>query len=139
MSISEVLALQGLPSGDPQKLFAVEKYLLIPVTLKSAITALKINGDEKYSPALQEKIFRSYLTAIKRPQVKTYITGSSGDVGLSDAQTTLAHEFASVGIRVPAGPCMPEPARTEPLSRQRTPLGLSTMSVTPTLRTCRRA
>ena len=64
MSISEVLALQGLPSGNPQKLFAVGKYLLIPVTLKSAITALKINGDEKYSPALQEKVFRSYLTAI---------------------------------------------------------------------------
>jgi hypothetical protein len=29
------LSLQGLPSGDPQKLFAVGKYLLIPVTLRA--------------------------------------------------------------------------------------------------------
>jgi hypothetical protein len=97
MSISEVLALQGLPSGDPKRLFAVGKYLLIPMTLRSAVTALKIDGDEKYSPALQEKIFRDYLIAIKRPQVKNYVTGSSTGVGLADAQTALAREFASVG------------------------------------------
>ena len=98
ISISEIVALQSLPTGDPKRLFAVGKYLLIPTTMKNALAALNIDGDEKYSPSLQEKIFRDYLIAIKRPAIKSYITGASGDAGLVEAQNLLAHEFASVGL-----------------------------------------
>jgi hypothetical protein len=98
LSISEILALQSLPAGDPTRLFAVGKYLLIPVTIKSAVAALTIDVNVKYSPSIQEKFFRDYLIAMKRPAIKNYITGASGDAGLVDAQIALAHEFSSVGL-----------------------------------------
>jgi len=98
LSITELLALQSLPAGDPKRLFAVGRYLLIPMTLKSAVAALKIDNTEKYSPSLQEGIFLNYLIAMKRQAIKNYIVGASGDTGLADAQIALAHEFASVAM-----------------------------------------
>jgi hypothetical protein len=38
-------------------------------------------------------LFRNYLIAIKRPQVKSFITGQGAT--LADAQLALAREFAS--------------------------------------------
>lgn len=98
LSISEILALQSLPAGNPKRLFAVGKYLLIPITIKTAAAALKIDGDEKYSQSLQERFFRDFLIAIAKPAIKDYIIGASGDAGLLDAQIALAHEFAAVGL-----------------------------------------
>jgi hypothetical protein len=94
MTIRDITAAQALPAGDPNRLFAVGKYQLIPLSLKDAIQKLSIDTSETFSPELQEKIFRNYLIATKRPQVKAYITGESDD--LAAAQIALAMEFASV-------------------------------------------
>ena len=94
MTIGEIVAAQALPQDDPNKLMAVGKYMLISATLKEAVQKLSIDPSETFGPELQERIFRNYLIAIKRPQVKAYITGQSDD--LTAAQLALAMEFPSV-------------------------------------------
>jgi hypothetical protein len=94
MTIRDIMALQSLPPGNGRRLFAVGKYQVIPVTMRGAVAALGIGPDEKFGPPLQEKVFRNYLIADKRPKVKNYITGKNND--LFGAQLALALEFASV-------------------------------------------
>jgi hypothetical protein len=94
MTMRDIMALQSLPPGNGQRLFAVGKYQVIPVTMRGAVAALGIGADEKFGPPLQEKVFRNYLIASKRPKVKAFITGQSND--LFAAQLALALEFASV-------------------------------------------
>lgn len=94
LTIAAVMAQQALPQGDAQRLFAVGKYQLIPSTMKGAIASLGINTSGMLTHAVQEKLFRQYLVAIKRPAVKAYITNNGG--GLTSAQMSLALEFASV-------------------------------------------
>jgi hypothetical protein len=94
MTMRDIMALQSLPPGNSRRLFAVGKYQVIPVTMRGAVAALGIGADEKFGPPLQEKVFRSYLIAGKRPSVKQYITGQNND--LLGAQLALALEFASV-------------------------------------------
>ncbi|KQP80733.1 hypothetical protein ASF60_22510 [Methylobacterium sp. Leaf113] len=90
----DIMKAQSLPPGNPNRLFAVGKYQLIPITLASAVRALSIAKQEIFTPVLQEHLFRHYLVARKRPKVKNYIirNGSS----LQEAQLALAQEFASV-------------------------------------------
>jgi hypothetical protein len=94
MSIAEIMALQALPAGDAKRLFAVGKYLLLPVTMRGAVAALQLDREAKFTPAMQERLFRNYLLGAKRPSVRSYITGSSDN--LPEAQFALAREFASV-------------------------------------------
>jgi hypothetical protein len=94
VALSDIMALQRLPPGNGKRLFAVGKYQVIPKTMRGAVAALGINTSEMYGPALQEKIFRNYLIAAKRPAVKKFVTGQSND--LHGAQLALALEFASV-------------------------------------------
>lgn len=93
MSLAQITQLQALPSGNPNRLFAVGKYQLIPSTMKDAIIKLKLTLDTMLTPSLQEALFRNYLVAIKRPQVKSFVTGQGA--ALADAQLALAREFAS--------------------------------------------
>lgn len=92
--LGNIMKSQCLPPGNPNRLFAVGKYQLIPTTLASAVRALSIGKQEIFTPVLQEHLFRHYLIARKRPKVKNYIIrdGSS----LQEAQLALAQEFASV-------------------------------------------
>lgn len=94
MTIHDIMALQSLPPRNSQRLFAVGKYQVIPVTMKGAVAALGIGPNEKFGPPLQERVFRNFLIADKRPNVKKFITGQSND--LFAAQLALALEFASV-------------------------------------------
>ncbi|WP_145964345.1 hypothetical protein [Chromobacterium phragmitis] len=94
MSISEVQKRQNLPVGDKNRLFAIGKYQIIPTTMADAVKKLKLTGNEKLTPELQEKIFSEYLIAKKRPQVKNFITGK--ETSPAKAQTALAAEWASV-------------------------------------------
>jgi hypothetical protein len=94
MTIADILAAQALPAGDPNRLFAVGKYQLIPPSLRDAVKQLAIGPSEIFSPSLQEGIFRNYLLGIKRPAVKAYIVAKSDDLGA--AQMALAMEFATV-------------------------------------------
>lgn len=92
--LEDIMKAQSLRPGNPNRLFAVGKYQLIPTTLASAVRALSIGKQETFTPVLQEHLFRHYLVARKRPKIKNYIirNGSS----LQEAQLALAQEFASV-------------------------------------------
>lgn len=94
MTIKEIMDRQSLRRGDPNRLFAVGKYQVIPSTMKEAVAALGINPNEKLTPELQERIMREYLIGKKRPQIKEYITGKSNDK--MAALNAAALEFASV-------------------------------------------
>ena len=93
MSLAQITQLQALPPGNPNRLFAVGKYQMIPGTMKLAIAALNLPLNTMLIPELQETFFRNYLIAIKRPQVKSFITGQGAS--LADAQLAMAREFAS--------------------------------------------
>jgi LysM repeat protein len=82
-------------------LFAVGKYQVIPGTMREAVANLNINPNEKFTPALQERIFNDYLIDEKRPQIRDYVTGeTNGASGLRSAQIAVAKEFASVATPV---------------------------------------
>ena len=98
MTVGEVMRRQELPAGDPDRLFAVGKYQVIPSTMKGAVDTLGIDKDAKFTPQLQERIFADYLMDEKRPDIKAYVTGkTSGPEGLERAQYATALEWASVG------------------------------------------
>ncbi len=98
MTVGEVMRRQDLPAGDPDRLFAVGKYQVIPSTMKGAVDTLGIDKDAKFTPQLQERIFADYLMDEKRPDIKAYVTGkTSGPEGLERAQYATALEWASVG------------------------------------------
>ena len=95
MTIGDIMKKQ---SGGPRQreLFAVGKYQIIPSTMKEAVKALKIDKNTKFTPEVQERIFREYLIANKRRAVKDYITGKTND--LNAAVMATSQEFASVGV-----------------------------------------
>ena len=97
MTVGEVMRRQDLAGSDPNRLFAVGKYQMIPGTFEETANALGIDRNAKLTPQLQERMFADYLVDEKRPQVKAYITGeTNGAQGLQGAQLALAREFASV-------------------------------------------
>jgi peptidoglycan hydrolase-like protein with peptidoglycan-binding domain len=97
MTIREIMRLQDLPIGNPDRLHAVGKYQMIAVTMEETVRELGIDPNAKFTPQLQERMFADYLIDEKRPQVNDYITGKTGgERGLVRAQIALAQEFASV-------------------------------------------
>ena len=94
MTLQEIQRRQGLRGGDPNRLNAVGKYQLIGSTLGDAIRALNVALTEFYAPPLQEKFFRQYLVAIKRPLIKKYIDGEIVD--RRSALLELSREWAAV-------------------------------------------
>ncbi|RTL04740.1 hypothetical protein EKK58_09820 [Candidatus Dependentiae bacterium] len=96
ITIQEIRNRQALPQGDKRRLFAVGKYQIIPSTLEEAVVKLRLDPNTKFTPEVQEYIFRQYLMKIKSPSVYKYITGASDN--LEGAQLRLAQEFASIGI-----------------------------------------
>jgi hypothetical protein len=97
LTINDVMVRQKLPRTDPQSLFAVGKYQLIPQTMASAVRALNLQTSSLLAPSLQERLFRNYLVGIKRPAVRAFVAGGDSS-GLRLAQIALAQEFASVGM-----------------------------------------
>jgi len=96
ITIQDIRTRQALPKGDPNRLFAVGKYQIIPSTLEDALVKLRLDPNTKFTPEVQEYIFREYLMKIKNPSVYKYITGASDN--LEGALLRLAQEFASIGI-----------------------------------------
>lgn len=88
--------MDGQVKGPGRLYFAVGKYQIIPDTLLEAVRILKLDRNAKFTPELQEYIFRNYLLKGKRSQIHAYITGASDN--LEAAQLAMAQEFASVGI-----------------------------------------
>ncbi|QDH71339.1 peptidoglycan-binding protein [Marilutibacter alkalisoli] len=95
-TLGEVQDLQHLPRRDPDRLFAVGKYQIIPGTMDAAVARLGLDRDEAFTPELQDRIFTDYLLRQKQPGVRDYIEGKPG-VTLEQAQHGLAREWASFG------------------------------------------
>jgi len=98
MSIKDIMALQTLPPKDPNKIFAVGKYEIIPVTLKSACQALNIDINEPFSQITQDIICQEYLVGKKRPALIAYYRNpdKNNSEMLLKAGQSLAAEFAFI-------------------------------------------
>ena len=102
MTVKEVMAAQS--RGDFN---AAGHYQIIKGTLKSGVKALGLTGDEKFTPELQDRIFKEYLvgkaggkvklandsTVNVHGKLKDYLTGKSNDEDA--ALVAMAQEWAS--------------------------------------------
>jgi len=90
-----------LDASDPNVLFAVGKYQLIPGTMKVMAEKLKLDPDKTYlTPEIQDMLFAKGLTTKGgggRFAVDDYINGKEGATR-DAAILALAMEFASVGV-----------------------------------------
>jgi chemotaxis protein histidine kinase CheA len=90
-----------LDASDPNVLFAVGKYQIIPGTMKVMAEKLGLNPDKTYlTPEIQDMLFAKGLTTKGnggRFAVDDYISGKQGATR-DAAILALAMEFASVGV-----------------------------------------
>lgn len=90
MTVAQVLSAQKAKEFN-----AAGKYQTINSTLQAAVDAGVVSSAEKFSEEVQERIFKQYLVALKRPEIKGFITGNTS-ASLNDALLGTAKEFASV-------------------------------------------
>lgn len=95
MTINQILARNKLKPGDKNRMNAVGKYQVIASTMKQAMKAMGLSGNEKFTPELQEKIFREFLIP-KRKGLNDYLKG--GKTSLDRAQYEAAMEWASIPV-----------------------------------------
>lgn len=90
MTVSQVMAAQAAGQFN-----AAGRYQIIDSTLKGAVKALHLTGNELFDKNLQDRIFNEYLTGpSKRPRLYAYLSGKSNDVYAAAADA--AQEWASV-------------------------------------------
>jgi hypothetical protein len=100
ITISEYLKRSKLPIDDPNRLFAVGRYQIIPKTMQGLIQQLKIDPDTTYlTPTVQDYLFSKGLIDINRKKVSDYIEGRTNGIDArNEAILQLSKEFASVGV-----------------------------------------
>lgn len=96
LTVGELQDLQHRPRHDPERVFAVGKYQIIPSTMDAAVRRLALQREEPFTPAVQDRIFSEYLLKEKQPAVRDFIMGAP-DATLEQAQHGLAKEWASFG------------------------------------------
>lgn len=95
MTVAQVMAAQAAGQFN-----AAGRYQIIDTTLKGAVAAMHLTGNELFDKNLQDRIFNEYLTGPqKRPRLYAYLSGRSNDVYAAAADA--AQEWASVAT--PAG------------------------------------
>jgi hypothetical protein len=102
MTIAKYLQHGRLKSGDPNKIFAVGKYQIIPDTMEGLVKKLGLDPEKTIlDKDTQDLLFNEGLIKQARPNVASYLEGKSNNRDL--AILDLAKEFASVGVPYPAG------------------------------------
>jgi hypothetical protein len=102
MTIAEYLKYGRLKPGDPDKIFAMGKYQIIPDTMAGLVKNLKLDPEKTIlDKDTQDLLFNEGLIKQSRRNVANYLSGKSNDRDL--AILDLAKEFASVGVPYPAG------------------------------------
>ena len=87
---------------NPDKIFAVGKYQIIPATMEGLVKKLGLDpGKTILDKDTQDLLFNEGLIKQARPNVASYLEGKSNNRDL--AILDLAKEFASVGVPYPAG------------------------------------
>ena len=102
MTIAEYLQHGRLKSGDPDKIFAMGKYQIIPDTMAGLVKNLRLDPKNTIlDKDTQDLLFNEGLIKQSRPNVANYLSGKSNnrDAAILD----MAKEFASVGVPYPAG------------------------------------
>jgi hypothetical protein len=94
MTVGAIMEAQARRKGDPQRLFAVGKYQMIPKTLRGGVNKLGISTGELFSPELQERLFADYLAGVKRPAIGKFIRGKSEDP--NNAINSASAEWAAL-------------------------------------------
>ena len=90
------MTAQARRKNDPQRLFAVGKYQMVPETLAEGVKKLGISTSERFTPELQERFFTEFLAGKKRPAIGTYITGKSENIDA--AINSAAYEWAALQL-----------------------------------------
>jgi hypothetical protein len=97
ITIAEYLKRGELKKDDPDRLFAVGRYQIIPPTMKDLIKQMNIDPNATYlDAATQDALFTNGLVGQRRKKVDNYVKGKSDD--RDGAILELAKEFASVGV-----------------------------------------
>lgn len=92
MTVNEIMAAQKRNEFN-----AVGKYQIVGTTFRDAVKALDLKGHEKFTPALQERIFNDYL--LKKAgggAAWDYIHGKHNDI--NRALVALAKEWATFPV-----------------------------------------
>lgn len=95
-TLGEIQDMQHLGRRDPDRVFAIGKYQIIPDTMDAAVARLGLDRNQQFTPELQDSIFSEYLLREKQPTVRDYIEGRPGAT-LHEAQHGLSKEWASFG------------------------------------------
>jgi LysM repeat protein len=99
-TINEILATSSKSGYDSDRMFATGKYQTTIETLTAAKKAMGLTGNEKYTPEMQERVFREFLVhKAGGGKLEAFINDGKGTV--ETAQYAAAKEWAS--IAVPAG------------------------------------
>ena len=93
LTIGQIQSMQRLGDEDPNQLFAVGKYQLIPDTLDMAVKDLGLSKDTVFNAETQEKL-GEWLLFNKRPELGAYIRGEHDNLNL--ALREAAKEWASL-------------------------------------------
>ena len=80
---------------DNREFFAVGAYQIIPTTMMAAVNSMGLTGEETFTPQLQDKIAKDFLSSKKRPLLNNYLVGT-GSVSLEQAMDDIAKEWASL-------------------------------------------
>jgi LysM repeat protein len=99
-TINQILNTERLSGYNSNRMFATGKYQTTISTLRLAKDALNLTGNERYTPQLQERIFRDFLLQkAGNGKLADFVLNGKGSV--DSAQLAAAKEWAS--IAVPAG------------------------------------
>lgn len=79
-TINEILSSSTKYNGnDKRRMFAVGRFQIIPSTLKEAMRSMGLSGDEKFTPAMQDRIFNEHLLPNGMPKAYAYLLRKSQD------------------------------------------------------------
>ena len=99
-TINQILATEGQSGYDASRMFATGKYQTTIPTLRAAKAAMGLTGNELYTPAMQERVFREFLLEkAGGGRLADFVLRGRGTV--DGAQLAAAQEWASIGV--PAG------------------------------------
>jgi LysM repeat protein len=116
-TINEILATASKSGYDKGRMFATGKYQTTLDTLAAAKKKMGLTGNEKYTPEMQERVFREFLVD-KAGGGKLAAFINKGEGTIDTAQYAAAKEWAS--IAVPAGLRI---GKYNPVTKQYEPTG----------------
>ncbi len=96
-TINQILATESLSGYDSNRMFATGKYQTTIGTLRAAKEKLGLTGNERYTPELQERVFREFLLdKAGGGKLAAFVRNGTGTV--ETAQYAAAKEWASIAV-----------------------------------------